>query len=108
MRSISLSIARVSTEAMAKRPVARRSSASISADQGQRFVHQHGGAETKGFDALCNLPDLRLRVGARIARIGFDFLDRQQAIYALPRDHCVPPAMWVDGTDLERVGGPKN
>jgi hypothetical protein len=84
----------------------RRLQATVSADQGKRFVHQHGGAETKGFDTLRNLPDLRLRVDARVARVGFDLLDRQQAIYALPRDHCVPSSNVVDGTDLERVGGP--
>jgi hypothetical protein len=47
-------------------------------------------------------------VGARIARVGFDLLDRQQAIYAVPRDHCVPSSNVVDGTDLEGDGGPKN
>jgi hypothetical protein len=67
----------------------RRLEAAVSGDRGQRFVHQHGGAETKRFDTLRNLPDLRLRVGTCVVGVDFDLVDRQHAIDTVHRDHCV-------------------
>ena len=70
--------------------------AAVPCNQGQRFVHEDGGAKTTRLDAVRDLTDLRLRMRARVTRVGLDVLHGQQAVYTLQVAHRVLPKNVVE------------